>query len=118
MQDYSFYDVDHEEDFGIPDVDFCGTCGEEICTCYDDICCYDPRSTMPNGYCACKEHAEEQARIEYRAAHWFYSRWDKLVNWYKYTCKIHIYKNRIKRYFQGWKPVEKDNTVSAEELPF
>ncbi len=47
----------------------CQNCGmdEMDCNCSEDVCCYDPRYTGPEDYCACTEYAKQQ-ELEERTA--------------------------------------------------
>jgi len=72
----------------------CSICEEEPCSCFDDICCYDPRYTGALGTCRCAELHKQEKREEsllYRKLMtirwWVYNKYHDIKNWnHKGTC--------------------------------
>jgi hypothetical protein len=62
----------------------CHICGEDPCSCFDDICCYDPRYTGQVGSCRCADQAAQDEILrkeELRRKNFFSRNWDILTHW-------------------------------------
>ena len=63
------------------DPDVCGICMEDPCSCFDDVCCFDPMYTGLPGTCHCKAFAEAESgknRWYHKIDFWIWGKWFKL----------------------------------------
>ena len=88
----------------------CPSCGQDEfdCTCYLEVCCYDPRYQGPEGYCHCAAYSK-QMQLESK---WWYKGWRKAIYWRNEV------QTNIARLIKKFKSKQVEPDPDGDGLPF